>query len=67
MKTLKREVRNSIKEKIKVLTELHVVNSKNEEIVTEKLVKAVKDKPYADPDLIIDRVARRLILNKEDL
>ena len=59
-----RTVKKAIDEKMKVLKEFCVVDIRNEDKIREKLEKAVAGKPEMDFDMVLDRVAKRMINEK---
>ena len=56
-----------VDDKMKVLYELTVADNKNFESIKASLVSEIRKFPEADPQRIVDRVARTLICKKFDL
>lgn len=55
----------AIEEKIQVLKDFYVINNrKQEESVRSKLKQALANEPRRDPYIVLDRVARTMILEK---
>jgi hypothetical protein len=59
-----RKLDQAINEKIKVLREFYIVDDHNEEAIRQKLIKAVKAEPNKNFDIILDRVAHTMIMNR---
>ena len=51
-----------INEKIKVLKDFCVVNVRNEESIRNKFIIAIRDNPNRDPNVIVDAIAKSLIV-----
>lgn len=54
----------AIQQKLKVLRGFYIVNNENEEEYRKVLLLAVQDEPNTHYDIVLDRVARRLIAEK---
>lgn len=59
-----RTPQKAIDEKIKVLREFYVVDTRNEDAVREKLEKAIAERPDVHFDTVIDRIAKQMIAEK---
>lgn len=57
-------MKKAIEEKLKVLKEFCVVDTRNEATIRERLEKAVAERPDMHFDLVLDRTARRMINEK---
>lgn len=59
-----RSTKQVINEKIRVLRDFCIVDDKNENSVRNKLLAEINNNPDKDPDIIADRIARRMISDK---
>lgn len=59
-----RTPQKAIDEKIKVLREFCVVDTRNEDAVRERLEKAIAERPDAHFDTVVDRIAKQMIAEK---
>lgn len=50
-----------VDEKIIILSEMCVVDRKNEKDIRAKLYEEIRKYPGTDPDIVVDRMARTLI------
>lgn len=62
--TPKRTAETAVKEKLKVLREFCIVDDRNETVIRERLEKAIADKPDLNFDVVLDRMAKRMINEK---
>lgn len=62
----KRTVDQAVQEKIKVLEDFCIVDFRNREEVEQKLYDAVSAEPNSNFDLVLDRVAHSMIMNRLD-
>ena len=63
-KIYKPTVKNAINEKMKVLREFCIVDKKNEAEVRAKLEAAIEAEPNSDYEMVLDRVAHKMIAEK---
>lgn len=63
-KNMPNTVEGIIDEKIKVLRELCIVDTRNEESIRNMLLTAIRNRPQSDPLVVLDSVAKRLIAEK---
>lgn len=61
---VERTLDQAIREKMKVLKDFYVVDSKNEKEIKQQLIDAVHAEPNKDFDIVLDRVAHTLIQRK---
>ena len=54
----------AIEDKLKVLRDFCIVNDENEERYRKVLLLAVRDEPNTQFDIVLDRVAKKLIGDK---
>lgn len=59
-----RTFEQAINEKMKVLRDFYIVDKRNEKIIEQKLIDAVKAEPNKNFDIVIDRVAHTMIMNR---
>ena len=56
-----RDVKSLVNEKLHILQDFGVVNSKNYGEIRNDLLKAIKQNPDRDPQVVLDRAARPII------
>ena len=54
----------SVETKLRVLKDFHIVNRTNEEEYRKVLLLALRDDPKTQHDIVLDRVAKKLIAEK---
>ena len=59
-----RTVKHVINDKLKVLRDFGVVDDENELSIKKKFTDAFINAPGKDPDIIADRIARTMIMEK---
>ena len=57
-------VKQAVAEKMKVLREFYIVDKTNESEIKSELMAAIKARPDADYEVVLDQVAHRLISEK---
>lgn len=63
-KNVSRSVNGIINDKLTVLRDFGVVDDNNEDTIRDMLVKALEQYPTSDPEYIVDRTARPMIMQK---